>query len=305
LSNETSGLPEHVTSPDSPLKQIFNFLSSMQMGIILLLLMAVISVFGTLRPMDQAIEYIYNSWWFLGLMALASLNLFLCTVGRIGPLSRQALRPRRDMAVDAVKRMSVSRVIKLKQASEPLAAAEVAFKASGLATSVVEGPNGPVLFGEKGRLAYFGSIVTHFSLLLVLLGAMYGSLTGFEVDGRGGMSGDTFFVREGNFHVNIQEVKMEYLDEEGAIRPRAKSNILVTRQGQKIGQQLVSINLPLRFEGITIYHSTFLWASQLTITDPQTGETITITSRKVLTFKPSVLLKNRINQKVWMQNNWA
>ena len=30
--------------------------------------------------------------------------------------------------------------------------------------------------------------------------------------------------------------------------------------------------------------------------NPQTGETITIMSRKVLTFKPSVILKNRINQ---------
>jgi len=30
--------------------------------------------------------------------------------------------------------------------------------------------------------------------------------------------------------------------------------------------------------------------------NPQTGEQITITSRKVLTFKPSPVLKNRINQ---------
>jgi integration host factor subunit alpha len=30
--------------------------------------------------------------------------------------------------------------------------------------------------------------------------------------------------------------------------------------------------------------------------NPQTGETITISSRKVLTFKPSVIFKNRINQ---------
>lgn len=29
--------------------------------------------------------------------------------------------------------------------------------------------------------------------------------------------------------------------------------------------------------------------------NPQTGETITISSRKVLTFKPSVIMKNRIN----------
>ncbi len=30
--------------------------------------------------------------------------------------------------------------------------------------------------------------------------------------------------------------------------------------------------------------------------NPQTGETITISSRKVLTFKPSVILKTQINQ---------
>jgi integration host factor subunit alpha len=30
--------------------------------------------------------------------------------------------------------------------------------------------------------------------------------------------------------------------------------------------------------------------------NPQTGEPITITARKVLTFKPSILLKNVINQ---------
>ena len=30
--------------------------------------------------------------------------------------------------------------------------------------------------------------------------------------------------------------------------------------------------------------------------NPQTGETITISSRKVLAFKPCVILKNRINQ---------
>ncbi len=31
--------------------------------------------------------------------------------------------------------------------------------------------------------------------------------------------------------------------------------------------------------------------------NPRTGETITIASRKVLTFKPSIVLKNRINPK--------
>jgi cytochrome c biogenesis protein len=272
LTNETSGLPERPHQPESPFKQILDILSSMQLGIILLLLLAVISVFATLRPMDEAIENIYTSWWFIGIMSFTALNLLLCTVERIGPLYRQAFRPRLEQSFETVKKMSVSRTIRLKKAGdEPLSGAMAAFKANGLSARIIEDPNGKLLFGEKGRLGYFGSVITHLSLLLILLAAMYGWLTGYETQG-GGRSGESFFVREGNFHVNIHEVKKEYLDEDGMVRPRAKSNISVTRRGEEIGRQLVSINVPLRFEGVTIYHSTFLWVSQLTITDPQTGE---------------------------------
>lgn len=271
MNNEASGLPERSAAPDSPRKQILKFLGSMQLGIILLLLLAVISVYATLRPMQEAIRYVYTSWWFIGIMSFTALNLLLCTVGRIGFLYRQAFRPSLQLSAEEIKKMPVSRLIKMnKIEADPLSGAKAAFKANGLSVRLVDSPGGPLLFGEKGRVGYFGSVVTHLSLLLILFGAAYGALTGFETQG-GGMSGDTFFVREGNFHVNIREVKMEYLDEEGRVRPRAKSNIVVTRRGQEIGRQLVSINLPLRFEGIAIYHSTFLWVAHLTITDPQTG----------------------------------
>lgn len=267
-----SGLPERPSAPDSPSRQILNFLSSMQLGIILLLLLAAISVFATLRPMEEAIEYIYASWWFLGIMSFTALNLLLCTVGRSGFLYRQAFRPNLQLSAETIKKMPVSRSIKLKRIeADPLSGAMAAFKASGLAVRMVDGPSGPLLFGEKGRIGYFGSIVTHLSLLLILFGATYGALTGFETGGAG-MTGDSFFVPEGNFRVNIHEVKMEYLDEEGKVRPRAKSNVSVTRRGEEIGRQLVSINMPLRFEGTAIYHSTFLWVAHLTITDPQTGK---------------------------------
>lgn len=274
MTKEKSALPERPCEPDSPLKQILDFLCSMQLGIILLLLLAVISAFATLRPMDEAIENIYTSWWFIGIMAFTALNLLLCTLRRIGSLYRQAFRPKRNLTLDAVKKMPVSRMIKLKiNSSDPLTSPRAAFKACGLAVSTTDGPEGPVLFGEKGRLGYFGSVITHLSLLLILFGAMYGELTGFETQG-GGMGGETFFIREGNFHVNIHEVKMEYLDEDGKVRPRAKSDITVTRHGEEIGRQFVSINLPLRFAGISIYHTTFLWVTHLTVTDPQTGRSL-------------------------------
>lgn len=273
MAKETPGLPEGAKAPDSPLKQIFNFLSSMQLGIILLLLLAVISVFATLRDMQDAIRTIYTSWWFVGIMSFTALNLLLCTLERVGPLSRLALKPKRVMSAEEIKRLQVNRAIKLrKTALDPLAVAGEAFRAGGLQVNVSDGPDGPVLFGEKGRLGYFGSIVTHLSLLVILLGAMYGALTGFETR-NGGMAGDTFYVPEGNFHATVHSVRMEYLDDAGRIRPRAVSDVSITRNGREIKREMVSINDPLRFEGISIYHSTFLWVAHVEITDPQTGRT--------------------------------
>lgn len=259
---------EQQTLPESPVKQIFGFLSSMQLGIILLLLLSVITLFATFRPMELAIENVYNSWWFLGIMAFAGLNLFLCTVERCGPLARQALQPKKTISADAIKKMQINTAIKLT--GEPLVKAEKAFKKAGLRTVVTATPEGAVLFGEKGKFGYFGSIVTHFSLLLILLAAAYGSLTGFE-DRNGGYAGSNFFVPEGRFRVDITDVRMVQ-EENPVIRPRVYSDLTITRDGETIAQETLSINYPIRFEGTTIYHSTFLYLPEVTLMNAATGE---------------------------------
>jgi cytochrome c biogenesis protein len=265
-------MPEQHTTPDNPIKQILNFLSSMQLGIILLLLLAVISVFATLRPMELAIENVYQSWWFVGIMGFTALNLLLCTVERVGPLSRLALHPKKVTTADSIRKMQINSTIKMKEGAElaPLDIAAGAFHKAGLKVSVEEGPEGTVIFGEKGKFGYFGSIVTHLSLLLILLGAMYGALSGFEAR-NGGWAGGFFNVPEGNFRVDISDVKME-MEEDPSIRPRVYTDMTVTRDGQVLKQGTVSINNPLRFEGTTIYHSTFLYIPEINLKDVETGE---------------------------------
>jgi len=271
LVKEVADIPEEQqTSPESPVKQILSFLSSMQLGIILLLLLSVITLFATFRPMQLAIEYVYNSWWFLGLMAFAGLNLFLCTVERCGPLARQALQPKKTMSADAIKKMQINTAIKLTK-GEPLVRAEKAFKKAGLRTVVTATPEGAVLFGERGKIGYFGSIVTHFSLLLILLAAAYGSLTGFE-DTNGGYAGSNFFVPEGRFRVDITDVRMVQ-EENPVIRPRVYTEMTITRDGRTIVQDTLSINYPIRFEGTTIYHTTFHYLPEISLKDTVTGET--------------------------------
>ena len=274
MAKETPGLSNQQTQTESPLLQILNFLSSMQLGIILLLALAVISVFATLREYETAIQTVYKSWWFIGIMSFSALNLLLCSVRRVGPLSRQALQPKKVQSADTIRNMPVYDAVKLSEVSPETAVtvASNAFSAAGLKVDIEDGPEGKVVFGERGKFGYFGSVVTHFGLLIILLGAMYGALTGFE-ESNGGISGDHFLVPKGNFTVNISDVRMEQ-EKDPTIRPRVYSDVVVTKAGEEVASGTVAINQPLRFDGNTIYHTTFRYVSDVEIKDLETGRVI-------------------------------
>jgi len=150
-----SKLPEG--QPESPLKQTLRFFGSMQLGIFLILLLAVISAYATLQEMEQAIQYIYSSWWYLSILSFTSLNLLLCTVQRIGPMFRLAYRPNKIASVDSVKSMPVYREVHCQGHENPLDTAAQAFKRAGLRVTLAKTDFGHVVFGERGRLGYFGS----------------------------------------------------------------------------------------------------------------------------------------------------
>jgi len=257
-----------------PVRQILKFLSSMQLGIILLLLLAVISVLATLREHNTAIQSIYRSWWYLGIMAFTALNLLLCTVRRVKPLTRQALYPQKEQSAEAIARMPVKEKVVLAEnlpAEKVLALVADAFHRSGLKTEITTGTHGKTVFAQKGVLGFFGSLLSHTGLLIILVGAMYGALTGFELQG-GGIAGDRISVPDGNFAVRIMDVWMEY-EEDPTVRPRVYSDVSVTEGGREIADGVIAINQPLRFAGNTIYHTTFRYVSDVIMHNVSTGET--------------------------------
>jgi len=270
---EAPGRPRKI-APKNMFKGIIKILSSMQLGIMLLLILAAISVFATTREMERAIEYIYRSWWYLGLIAFTALNLILCTAKRIVPLLRQTLKPIKAVTEDGIRKMPVSRALKIQEQRNPVAVAAGAFKQAGLNISVSEGSDGAaVVFGEKGRFGYFGSFLTHLSLLVIFFGAVYGGLTGYE-DQNCWWVGSNFFVPEGDFQVKIADIRMAE-EENPAIRPRIYTDVIITRGDTISNRGTVSINYPLRFEGNSIYHSTFVYLPLIKLTDINTGETKT------------------------------
>lgn len=261
-------LPEN--KPESPLQQTLRFFGSMQFGIFLLLLLAVISAYATLQEMEQAIDYIYSSWWYLSILSFISLNLLLCTVQRIRPMFRLAFQPSKSSSIADIRNMPAHSEVPTKMHSDQLDTAAQAFKSVGLRVSVEGAGAGRIVFGERGRLGYFGSFVTHLSLLVILLGALYGVVTGYEVT-NGGWIDSSFVVQEGGFEVHMTDIRMVQ-EENPVMRPRVYTDVTVRRGEEVIAQDTVSINYPVRFGGNTIYHSTFLLFPVFRLTDVKTGE---------------------------------
>lgn len=253
--------------------QVLKFLSSMQLGIVLLLLLAAVSVLATLRE-QGAEQSIYRSWWYLGIMAFTAFNLFLCTVKRIKPLTRQAFSPQKTQTAETVSKMPAKKTIALtddKTEEEAVALAADVFRRHGLKPEIIVGSRGMAVFAQKDVCGFFGSLLAHTGLLIILLGAMIGALTGFEKQG-GGIVGDRISVPEGNFAVRITDMWMEFA-EDPTVRPRVYSEVMVTEGGREIAGGVIAINQPLRFGGNTIYHTTFRYVSEVAVRNLETGET--------------------------------
>ncbi len=177
---------------------VWAFFASVKLALFLLFVLAGTSIIGTVVPQNEPAQFyvqqygastaafmqrlgvpdMYNSWWFLGLLALFCLNLIVCSLERIPQAWRLVTRDNLTTPVDRLRKMGIRKEVLLKH---PLAEAEKEV-ASHLASHgwktgrrAVDG--GTLLFAQKGAWTRFGVYIVHTSILVILLGAIIGSPT--------------------------------------------------------------------------------------------------------------------------------
>lgn len=184
------------TYKKSVVDKIWSFFSSVKVGVWLIVIALVASIFGTIFPQeefipqnavsrDPAIFYedrygilgliyyqlgfhnLYSSWWYMVLIALIGISLVICSLDRFVPLFR-ALR--NQSAKKHVKFLSRQRLYsETDQASKE----EIDQLASNLKKSKYKltYDNGHIL-AEKGRFSRWGPYVNHIGLIIILLAAL-------------------------------------------------------------------------------------------------------------------------------------
>ncbi len=239
-----------MASKNKDIKDRFiDLFSSLKLAIALLIVLALVSIFGTFVPQEQdpavyveryGADYfsllknlglidLYHSWGFRLLMGLITVNLLVCTLRRFRGVYRRTVSPVTERSPESIVSLKINNVL-----PEPshFPVLERALRDKGY--GVVK--NGRFLYGGKGVIGIWGDMITHFSIILVIAGALVGS-AGFvsTVNVYVGGSTDTAYNWSAGreeplgFRLNVDNFSLKYYPIEMTLSVRQIST------GKKVG----------------------------------------------------------------------
>jgi cytochrome c biogenesis protein len=189
--------------------KIWNFFSSVKVGVWLIIITLIASSLGTILPQEMYIdlppevyyeqEYgwfgnlyyqlgfnnLYSSWWYLILIAMIGISLVICSLDRVVPLYKALKAQRVTRHEGFLKRQ---RVFGMNEAvsENDYSTIKKHLKERRYHIRV---ENGDIL-AEKGRFSRWGPYVNHVGLIIFLFGGMLRFIPGMYVN-------EDLWVREG------------------------------------------------------------------------------------------------------------
>jgi len=204
----------------------------------------------------------YAAPWFQLLLLLIVINITICSVDRIPAAWKIAFPKNAGFNIDRFRKASEKKAFASKLPPNQLIdrfgpAASKGFEV----TRTEESERGYVIFAEKYRWSRMGVYVVHLSIVLLLIGALIGSRSGFDgyVNIPEGDSIDSVRVYNSNaaiplgFTVRCDDYIETYYDDGTPREFRSKMTIL--ENGQPVLQKDIIMNDPLRYKGINIFQS--------------------------------------------------
>ena len=253
-------------------RAVKNFFTSIKVAIVLLILLISASVLGTLIPQGRpAQEYLvrygqlgglfrklqltqlYQSFWYIALLILFSLNIIVCTLVRLGPKLRRVFRPKCDLDPKSVQVLKIKDKMKIPLA--PDAAKEAVQAELGRRRYRVRGhaaESRHCLLARKKLLGLFCSDVVHVGLLIILAGGIISGLAGV----RGSLTlseGQVLPVPDAGFSVRLDKFATE-LYPDGNVKDW-KSDLTVIEGDKSVLTKSVEVNHPLNYKGFVFYQS--------------------------------------------------
>ncbi|MCG6881645.1 MAG: cytochrome c biogenesis protein ResB [Deltaproteobacteria bacterium] len=263
---------------------VWRFLSTVKLTIVLLILLAIVSILGTLIPQGQeSVEFarsldpamlrflstlqlfdMYNAPWFRLIIAFLALNLIVCSINRFPTTwKRFTSKPAPDRKKPFENGDLEDRFQVHFSADEAASRVEKIFKSAYKTVRRKTGGGNHYFCGDKGRFSYFGVYVVHLSVLLILMGSLLGSFFGFEAFANilEGEKTDRIFIRKTmkplklNFDVRCDKFSVDFY-KTGAPK-EFKSILTFLVDGKPVRTSDLLVNHPVTFGGVTFYQASY------------------------------------------------
>ncbi|NHM29072.1 cytochrome c biogenesis protein ResB [Neobacillus terrae] len=213
-----------ITYNKTIIDKIWNFFSSVKVGVWLIIVTLIASAIGTILPQEMYIppvmpaeqyyqdQYgwfgklyyqlgfhnLFSSWWYLVLIASIGVSLVICSLDRVIPLYKALKAQRVTRHEGFLKRQRVFGITKNAQTAATLPLLKQKLEAKRYH---VREENGDLL-AEKNRFSRWGPYINHIGLIIFLIGAMLRFIPGMYVD-------KVLWVREGETKV-VPETNGKY-----------------------------------------------------------------------------------------------
>nr|YP_009496830.1 c-type cytochrome biogenesis protein [Pseudictyota dubia]AWT39543.1 c-type cytochrome biogenesis protein [Pseudictyota dubia] len=180
-------------------QNVFRFLADLRFAISILLIIASSSIIGTVIEQDQSIEiyklnypltnrifgflswdiilkfgfdHVYKTWWFITFILLFGISLLTCTILQQFPSLRIARRCQFFRTIDQFRLLNISTNLR------HLPITQLLFRVKEKQYSIFQQKN--IIYCYKGLIGRIAPIIVHFSMILILSGAVFGALNGFK-----------------------------------------------------------------------------------------------------------------------------
>ena len=263
-------------------QKIFRLVADLRFSIFILLLIGFFSIAGTIIEQDQLIEtykenypltnpgfgfltwdrilkfglnHVYKTWWFFTLIFLFGLSLISCTFLQQFPSLKIARRCQFFRITEQFYRLKIFTTL------NNFSFTKIVLRIKQKQYSIFQQKN--IIYCYKGLIGRIAPILVHFSMILVLLGTIIGSLFGFKAQ--------EIIPKTENFHIQnilttgqltiipktsarINDFWITYTKNRTISQFYSDISILNNR-GNETERKTISVNSPLIYKGIYYYQT--------------------------------------------------
>jgi cytochrome c biogenesis protein len=286
---DTSGIDRVLNAPKRFVnRELIPALANLQFAIALLLVIAVVSISGTVIEQGQGLnfyqtnypekpalfgfltwkvlltaglDHVYRTWWYLGLLVLFGASLLSCTIKRQWPALKWFSRDQK-----LYSRPQQFQKFALSTQVQGANLDDLVNQLTAKKYKIVR--EGDRLYARKGIAGRLGPIIVHASMILILLGGVIGALTGFIAQEMI-PSGQTFSINNitdagpyaanqvpKDWSVKVNRFWIDYLPT-GEINQFYSDLSVLDKAQKEVDRQTIHVNKPLKHKGVTLYQASW------------------------------------------------